>query len=126
MDRMTLTQAHLDSARAAGACEEALRKYVAGTSLDEISLEHLVWAETYLPDICHRIEVDASRAIVGLVGWLPLSFLLLPRRLSYGHGYGHGYGDGDGDGSGDGGSGYTTVTVAVPASNFSPASAVPD
>lgn len=77
---LLVTQAHLDAARRAGACDDALRRYKVGTPIWEIDRDHLVWIEAALPDLAREIVALAAQSFVR--GSVPLSML------------GDGYGDG--------------------------------
>lgn len=90
---LTISQDHLDVARKAAACPDALERYRAGMPVADVTQADLIWfAHHVQPDVLvngQRIPVWALSA------------------SGYGDGYGSGYGYGYGDGSGYGyGSGY--------------------
>ena len=86
-----ITQAHIDAAKAAGACSVP---YKVGTLITDLSAEHAEWIEKNLPALA-KTAASAIR-IPGLRGIMPLSLLIGPPGDGYGSGYGYGYGSGSG------------------------------
>ncbi len=102
---MELKSRHLDAARRAGACAEALGELRAGQPVDTIDSQFLQWAEDH--GIATPLLVES--AAIGLSGAQKIELEILgpiPAALlgtnGDGYGYGDGYGDGYGYGYGDG------------------------
>ncbi len=87
-----ITEDHLASVCAAGACKSSLGRYRPGLQLSDASAGDLSWVEANLPVMAREMsDID----------------LYLHGHSGSGYGYGYGYGDGYGYGYGYGdGSGY--------------------
>lgn len=93
MGFLVVTAEHLERARKAGACAEALRRYKPGTPLSDVSAEDLQWYEAYFPDEAAEIAATSLRdSGVEVRGRVALALL----GSGSGSGYGYGYGSGRG------------------------------
>jgi hypothetical protein len=111
---IVVEQRHIEMAKSADACSDALKVLKVGMNLEDVPSQFLEWFESRFPDEARRISALAAKA-KSVNGIVPLSLYGYGSGDGYGYGYGSGYGDGSGygygygygygDGSGDG-SGY--------------------